>query len=45
MTEGCGKKITRMNCPNWVCGEDNQFCKECGGYNDIKDASSREGEQ
>jgi hypothetical protein len=31
MKKGCGRKIIFMNCPNWVCGEDNLFCKECGG--------------
>jgi len=31
---GCKHKITVMNCPNWVCGEDGLLCKECGGrYN------------
>lgn len=26
---GCGKKINIMNCPNWICGEDNLFCSSC----------------
>ena len=38
----CGKNIMVMNCPNWVCGEDNLLCKECGGKLDVLE---KEGEQ